>query len=155
MSVEQYLISVKPVFVYRLFAGLKKFELRRVSCCVPSPGSIMVVYVSHPIQVLIGEFIAEDVRVGEPSVIIDYVRGFRDSGVGEGDFEYIRGAEHAMAIRVSKPVLYRKFLGLRELERIIPGFKPPYSMRRIEEGEPLNMLALRKLREYTFESFEN
>lgn len=155
VSVEQYLISIKPVFAYRLFAGLKMFELRKVLRCIPKPGSIMVVYASYPIQALIGEFIAEDIEIGEPRVLMEYIRGFTGSGVGEEDFKYIEGAERAMAIKVSKPTLYRRFVRLRELERVIPGFKPPYSMRRVEEGEPLNELVLRKLREYTFKLSES
>lgn len=147
---EQYLISIKPLFAYRIFANIKKFELRKTTRFAPEVGSAMVVYASYPVRAIIGEFFVEGVVISEPSILMDYIRSIPDSGLGEEDFEYIKRAKQAMAIKVSRPMLYRRFVRLRELERLIPGFKPPLSMRPIEEGEPLNRLVLRKLRELTF-----
>ena len=141
-----YLMSIKPRYAYRIFAGIKKYELRRWIGINLEPGSIIVVYASGKVRALIGEFIAGKVVLGTPEKIWEFIRSIPSSGVGLEDKGYITGSKSAMAIEVVKPRLYKRPIELRELRMLIPGFNPPLSFREIDYGEPLYRLLIRKLR---------
>jgi len=147
---EIYLISIKPRYAYRIFTGVKKYELRRYLGLKPSTGSLMIVYVSGKVKAVLGEFKAGRVFYGSPEEIWSILRNIGDTGVGLDDFKYIQGSKQALAIEIVEPKLYYKPLKLDELRRIIPGFEPPLSMVRIDEYDPVYELVIRKAREYIY-----
>src|SRR5258708_33477980 len=49
------LLSIKPEFVEKIFSGLKRYEFRRVMFKSKSVTKV-VVYASHPVQRVVGEF---------------------------------------------------------------------------------------------------
>lgn len=114
------LLSIKPKYSSAIFRGEKRFEFRRSS--FSRPVDIVVVYVTAPVQKVIGEF---DVRsvIGE-SVPSLWERTKRFAGV-ERDFffRYFEGREYGYAIEVGEVRSYRS--PFCPIERF--GIRPPQS----------------------------
>ncbi len=143
---ELYLMSIKPKYAYRIFTGIKRFELRKWFGLVPPRGSIIIVYASGSVKAIIGEFKVGRVFMGSPSDVWSYLERQENTGVGREDYSYIHGSRKAMAIEVIEPRLYNKPIRLSELKSIIPDFMPPLSFRRIDPYEPLYQLVIRRAR---------
>ncbi len=143
---EIYLMSIRPKYAYRIFTGIKRFELRKWFGIVPARGSIIIVYSSGSVKAIIGEFRVGRVFLGAPSEVWDFLTQQPNTGVGRDDYSYIHGSRKAMAIEVVDPKLYSKPIKLAELRSIIPGFMPPLSFRRIDPFEPLYQVIIRKAR---------
>ena len=140
-----YLMSIRPRFARLLFAGRKKFELRRWFGLSVEPGSIFVVYVSGDIQSIVGEFTAGVVHAGTP----DHIRAVTSvpgSGLSPDAYRYIRSASRALAIEVVAPRTYVRSIGLEEIRNIIPGWEPPRSFTMLGDGDPLLEVVIRPLR---------
>ncbi|RLG80962.1 MAG: DNA-binding protein [Thermoprotei archaeon] len=144
---RMYLASIKPKYAYRIFAGIKKFELRRWFGLKPVQGSVIIVYASGNVKAIIGEFRVGRVLFAKPNEIWDALSEMKEAGIGSDDYQYIRGSKYALAIEVVDPVLYTKPITLKELKSIIPGFMPPLSFRELRPYEPLYELIVRKARE--------
>lgn len=141
-----YLMSIKPKYAYRIFTGIKKFELRKWFGIMPEQGSIVVVYASGSVKAIIGEFRVGRIIRGTPSEIQRFLELETETGVSREDYNYIHGSKNAMAIEVIEPRLYSKPITLKELRSILPGFMPPLSFRRLHPLEPLYELIIRKAR---------
>jgi len=141
-----YLMSIRPQYANAIFAGRKKFELRKLSGVPPiEEGSLIVVYSSGKVKSIVGEFRAGRVIMGAP----DYVWAHASrpgTGVGGDAYAYIRGAKRAMAIEVVEPRLYPRPVSLEEIRRLIPGWMPPFSYKRLEPGDRLYELVVKRLR---------
>ncbi len=141
-------MSIRPRYARAIFAGIKKFELRRLIRGGPiSGGSLIVVYVSGKVKSIVGEFTAGTVYRGTPEAIWNIASG-KGNGVGRDAWGYIKGARKAMAIEVRNPRLYSRPVSLEEIRRIIPGWMPPMSYRQINEGDPILELIIKPLRLY-------
>lgn len=145
-----YLMSIKPKYAYRIFTHVKKFELRKWFGLKPEKGSVIIVYASGSVRAIIGEFKVGNIIAGKPSHVWDKLSLLEDTGVGEEDYQYIKGSKTAMAIEVIEPKLYVKPITLDEIRSIIPGFMPPFSFRKLYIDEPLYELIIRKAREYLY-----
>lgn len=141
-----YLMSIRPKYAYRIFTGIKKFELRKWFGVIPEKRSIIIVYASGSVRAIIGEFTVGNIIIGKPSEVWDKLSRYESIGVGNEDYQYIRGSKTAMALEVVDPVLYVKPITLEELRSIIPGFMPPFSFRRLSPDEPLYELIIKKAR---------
>lgn len=140
-----YLMSIRPRFARLLFAGRKKFELRRWFGVPVKPGSIVVLYVSGDVQSIVGEFTAGVVHDGSP----DHIRAVTSgpgSGLSPDAYRYIRSATRALAIEVVAPRTYVRSVSLEEIRNIIPGWEPPRSFTVLKEGDPLLEAVIRPLR---------
>ena len=141
-----YLMSIRPQYARAIFAGRKKYELRRlVGVPLIEEGSVVVVYSSGKVKAIIGEFRVGRVIVATPERVWAAVSR-PGTGIGEDAWAYVRGAKKAMALEVVDPVLYPRPVTLEEIRRIIPGWMPPFSFRRLREGDPLLELLVRRLR---------
>lgn len=149
MEKKIYLASIKPKYVYRIFTGIKKFELRKWIGIKPVEGSDIIVYASGSIKAIVGEFKVGKVYFAHPKDLWNILMTLEKPGVGIEDYQYIKGARYALAIEILNPILYVKPIKLAELQKIIPGFMPPMSIREISKGEPLYELIIRKARETT------
>ncbi len=143
---KMYLMSIRPKYAYRIFAGTKKYELRRWIGIRLEPGSLIVVYASGNVRALIGEFKAGKIIYGSPSKVWNYVSSQSNTGIYPEDKAYIMGSKTALAIEVLEPRLYKVSIKLDELRKIIPGFNPPLSFRELSREEPLYKLVIKKLR---------
>ncbi len=149
-----YLMSIRPRYAYRIFTGIKKYELRRWFGLKPEPGDIIIVYASGNVRALIGEFRVGRVIYGDPEDVWNYIMSQEKHGVRREDKGYIEGSRAAMAIEVIEPRLYPEPVSLYKLRAIIPGFNPPMSFKILEPDDPLYRLVVEKLREMAKEKQE-
>jgi len=141
-----YLMSIRPQYARAIFAGRKKFELRKLAGArVVEEGAVIVVYSSGKVKSIVGEFRAGRIIVGTPERVWASVRR-PGTGIGDDAWPYVRGAKRAMAIEVVDPVLYPSPVALEEIRRLIPGWMPPFSYRRINKGDRIYELVIRRLR---------
>lgn len=100
------LLSIKPEFAFRIFAGTKKYEFRR-SIFKRRDIRKAVVYASSPIKKVIGEFIIEDVLCDDIETI--WRETELSSGIERAYYmEYFRNKERAYAIKIRGAVLYKE-----------------------------------------------
>ncbi len=64
-----YLFSIKPVYAYRIFTSVKKYELRRHMGFEVRRGDRIILYVSGRVKSLMGEFTAGRVITGTPEEV--------------------------------------------------------------------------------------
>ncbi len=141
-----YLMSIRPQYARMIFAGIKKYELRKVSGApVIEEGAIIIVYSSGKVKSIVGEFQAGRVITGTPEKIWSIVKR-PGTGIREDAWPYVRGAKRAMAIEVVNPRLYRRPITLEEIRRIIPGWMPPFSYRRLREGDKTYEILIKRVR---------
>jgi len=114
------LLSIKPEFATRIFDGLKKYEYRRKT--FKHPVSRIVVYVTAPVSMVIGEFEVE-------SILCDDIKSLwcqtkHSSGVSEAFFfSYFSDRENGYAIKIGKTTKYSTPISLLENY----GLQPPQS----------------------------
>ncbi|MEB3773562.1 MAG: DNA-binding protein [Desulfurococcales archaeon] len=143
---ELYLMSIKPRYARAIFAGRKRYELRKVSGSpLISEGSIIVVYASGQIKGVIGEFRVGRIIKATPEKVWEIV-SVPGTGIGSDAWAYIRGAKQAIALEVLEPTPYPRPVTLEEIRRIIPGWMPPFSYRVLREGDPFYELIVKRLR---------
>jgi len=142
-----YLMSIRPKYAYQIFAGRKKFELRRWIGVPVVEGAIIVVYVSGSVKALMGEFRVGRVIMGSPQRVWNEIMRYEKHGIERDAWPYIAGAKKAMAIEVLEPRLYSRPVKLDELRQIFPGFTPPLSFRMLRVEEPLYRFLVKPLRE--------
>jgi predicted transcriptional regulator len=119
-----FLLSIKPEYSEKIFAGQKKFELRKKRLGIRR-GDIVFVYTSSPKQALTGAFVA----LGEVEAPVrDVWRRHRDRlGIEEHAYaKYFEGAETAVAISIGRSIRLPE-ISLPELRTLRPGFTPPQS----------------------------
>ncbi|MCE4625972.1 MAG: DNA-binding protein [Desulfurococcales archaeon] len=141
-----YLMSIRPQYARAIFAGVKRYELRKLSGTKPiEEGAIIVVYSSGKVRSIVGEFRVGRVIVATPERVWATVRK-PGTGIGDDAWAYLRGGKRAMALEVVNPLLYPRPVTLDEIRRIIPGWMPPFSYRRLLPGDRIYELIVRKLR---------
>jgi predicted transcriptional regulator len=105
------LLSIKPKFVEKIFAGLKRYEFRRVifkSKCV----SKVVVYASHPVMKVVGEFEVDYILAQGPEELWRKTRKF--SGIAKEYFDaYFKNKQLAYAIGIKRATRYAEPIALR------------------------------------------
>jgi predicted transcriptional regulator len=121
------LLSIRPRFAEQIFAGLKRYEFRRVlfrSTCV----SKILVYASHPVQRVVGEFEVAGILALDAREL--WKKTGRHSGVQKQYFdEYFEGRNIAYAIEISFP---RKYTEPAKLEQLFNFSRPPQSFRYVK-----------------------
>ena len=111
-------LSIKPEFANKIFAGTKKYEFRRVIFKNPQVKKV-VVYASSPIQKIIGEFEIE--QIISYDLITLWNKTKRHSGISESYFfEYFGDKELGYAIKIKNTKLYRVPKCIREDFNLIP-----------------------------------
>ena len=115
------LLSIKPEFAEKIFAGEKKYEFRRT---IFKRGDVqhVVVYASAPVCRVIGEFEIETIISADLDTLWSKTKNF--SGVTKDYFfRYFTNRESGHAIKINRPVKYSSPLCVKcDL-----GMKPPQS----------------------------
>lgn len=120
------LLSIKPHFAEKIFAGSKRYEFRRVLFRSEKVSKI-VVYASSPIQRIVGEFEIREVLALQKEKLWRKTR--REGGIEKRHFDsYFCGREMAYAIEVLSPRRYSRPLKLSEFCDFT---RPPQSFRYI------------------------
>jgi predicted transcriptional regulator len=134
------LISIMPEFVRKIFAGVKKIELRKRKPKFLCPRDRALVYASSPIQAIFGEIEITDIVEGTPREIWEKYSTI--SSVPEEFFEsYYQGHSAAAGLLIGKTFEYQAKITLEEIRQARPGFSPPQNYFYLTEGDPLLALA--------------
>lgn len=116
------LLSIKPEFVEKIFSGLKRYEFRRVIFKSKNVSKV-VVYASHPVQRVVGEFEVGGILALDQEQL--WRRTKQYSGIAKAYFDdYFGDKETAYAIKIKKATRYDRPLALKHL---CPSARPPQS----------------------------
>ena len=116
------LLSIKPEFVEKIFSGLKRYEFRRVIFKSKSVNKV-VVYASHPVQRVVGEFEVDGILALSRNQLWQQTKQF--SGIAKTYFdEYFADKEMAYAIKIKSAKRYARPM---TLEYLCPSARPPQS----------------------------
>lgn len=97
------LMSIKPVYVDKIFEGVKKYEYRKIMCKnIPDK---IIVYATTPIKKVVGELIIEEVLYDKVENIWNKTGMY--SGVNKDRFlRYFNNREYAVAYKVKECIKY-------------------------------------------------
>lgn len=130
MQERTLLLSIRPEFADKVFAGTKKVELRRIRPRVEIQGWVLV-YVSTPVRAIVGSFRVREVIERSPAALWKEVRDH--AGVTRRQFDdYYFGAPKAYGIFLSSVRRFREPIELIHLRKLWPGFHPPQSYRYLD-----------------------
>jgi predicted transcriptional regulator len=116
------LLSIKPEFVEKIFSGLKRYEFRRVMFKSKSVTKV-VVYASHPVQRVVGEFEVGGVLALNRTELWQQTKQF--AGIAKNYFDdYFADKETAYAIKIKSTKRYARPFAL---EYLCPSARPPQS----------------------------
>lgn len=116
------LLSIKPEFVEKIFAGVKRYEFRRVIFKSPNVSKV-VVYASHPVRRVVGEFEIGGILALDRKQLWEHTKEY--SGIAKSYFdEYFADKEMAFAIKIKSAKRYSRPM---MLQYICPSARPPQS----------------------------
>lgn len=122
------LLSIKPEFAERIFDGTKRFEFRRSIFRNRSVRTV-VVYVTQPVGMIVGEFDVAGIIVSTPDSL--WQRTCAHAGISREFFNsYFEGRESAYAIEVAD---VRRFAAPIEPRLAIDNFTPPQSYMYVSD----------------------
>jgi len=112
------LLSIKPKYAELIFDGSKKFEFRRMIFRNMEVKTV-VVYASSPVQKVIGEFQIEEILNLDLETLWQTTK--HHAGIEEEFFyQYFNNKEQGFAIKINKPVRYKKSLCLKDDFNLLP-----------------------------------
>lgn len=127
------LISIRPVFVQRIFDGSKKVELRRVKPKIQS-GDVVVIYATAPVKAVVGWFEVSDIVSESPPLLWSLVSD--KAGVTFDEFSrYYEGAGRAIGIECRNAQQLSQPLKLDYLRQYWHSFTPPQLYRYLTYEE--------------------
>ncbi len=116
------LLSIKPEFVEKIFSGLKRYEFRRVIFKSKNVSKV-VVYASHPVQRVVGEFEVGGILALNQKQLWQRTKQY--SGIAKAYFDdYFADKETAYAIKIKRA---RRYAQPMMLEYLCPSARPPQS----------------------------
>ena len=133
MNNHALLISIRPRFAEKIFAGSKTVELRRV-CPKISSGDLVLVYVSSPAKELRGAFEVGQVISTSTSALWSQVG--KKSGINREEFvAYFCGKAKAHALIIKRAWKLPVPICLATLRRRKGGFRPPQNFHYLKRNE--------------------
>jgi len=127
MSKIGVLLSIKPIFAWKILSGEKKFEYRKT---IPSlfEGMDVFLYATDPVRKIVGEFKIKRVIKGTPEEV--WEKTCEESGVSRSFFfSYFRGRKVSYAIEICSVKRYSHPL---KLSSVRAGLIPPRSFAYID-----------------------
>ena len=122
------LLSIKPEYAEKIFSGEKKYEYRK-KLFRRSEVSSIVLYVTRPVGLIIGEFEIADVIEGVPEELWESTKDY--SGISKKFFKkYFGGSKTGYAIKVGNVKKYRESIDPYAFQ---PDFVPPQSYKYLKE----------------------
>ncbi|WP_300757252.1 transcriptional regulator [Janthinobacterium sp.] len=131
---EHILISLAPRHAKNIFDGIKHIELRRRPMNV-QPGTIVWIYVTLPVGVLMGRAKIAALHTASPSYLW---RKFGSvSGLAKKEFlGYLDGLTQGVVLALEDVKTLREPLSLDALRGLADGFNPPQFFIRIDDEHP-------------------
>ncbi len=124
------LLSIRPEFADKVFAGTKTVELRRIRPKVAIQ-DLVLVYASTPVRAIVGAFRVREVIEKSPAMLWKEVRDH--AGITRRQFDdYYSGAPKAFGIFLSSVRRFHQPVELIRLRKLWPGFHPPQSYRYLD-----------------------
>lgn len=131
---EHILISLAPRHAKNIFDGVKHIELRRRPMNV-EPGTIVWIYVTLPVGVLMGRAKIAALHTASPSSL--WRRFGSVSGLARNEFlGYLEGLAQGVVLVLEDVKTLREPLSLEALQDIAEGFNPPQFFIRIDDEHP-------------------
>ncbi len=122
------LLSIKPEFVEKIFAGTKKYEFRK-SIFKRNDVKYVLIYASAPIKRVVGEFEIDNVLSDDVDSIWEQTKKF--SGVSEEFYQsYFQERKVANAIQIGHLKKFKKYKLLSDYNIV----QAPQSFCYISEG---------------------
>ncbi len=112
------LLSIRPEFAFKIFNGSKRYEYRR-SIFKQKTVTTILVYVSAPVQRVVGEFEIGGIIQDQPLEL--WARTKEYSGISKKGFlEYFSNRTQGYAILVKNPKIYVEPFRLDRLKVLSP-----------------------------------
>ena len=106
------LLSIKPEFVEKIFAGTKKYEFRK-SLFRRRDVKFVVIYASAPIKRVVGEFEIDEILSDDVDTIWERTKMY--SGISKEFYNsYFKNRKTANAIQIGHLIRYEKTKPLSE-----------------------------------------
>lgn len=132
---EHILISLAPRHAKNIFDGIKHIELRRRPMNI-EPGTIVWIYVTLPVGVLMGRAKIAALHTAAPDSL--WRRFGAVSGLAKNEFlGYLNGLAQGVVLVLEDVKTLREPLSLEALRHIAEGFNPPQFFIRIDDEHPL------------------
>ena len=99
------LMSIKPIYVNKIFALEKKYEYRKTLC--KQQINKIIVYSTNPIKKVVGELIIKQVLYDKKEIIWNKTNKY--SGVTKDKYDnYFNNCDYAVAYEIEKVIVYDK-----------------------------------------------
>lgn len=109
---KKVLLSIKPIYVEKIFAGEKKYEYRKTRIR-DSQVSKALIYQSNNTKMIVGEFEIDEILSGTPTEI--WAATHQYGGINERSFfEYFKKRDIAYAYAIKSPIRYAEPLSIRD-----------------------------------------
>jgi len=129
------LLSIKPKFVERIFAGEKKYEYRKIMFTNDNVKNIFI-YASAPIKKIVGRIKIDKVLCEAPSMLWNLTSDH--AGISRAFFfKYFSDRNMAFAIKIKSAEQYHEPL---DPYHMVVGFRAPQSFTYLTNGKLLNKL---------------
>jgi predicted transcriptional regulator len=110
---KSIIISVKPIFLEKIFSGEKKFEFRK-KFPVLENGCVIYLYASSPVKKIIGYGVLNNILIDTPLNLWEKTYIF--SGVSFDEYQkYFHEKTIGFAINFKEIVKFKNFLNLDQL----------------------------------------
>lgn len=111
-------LSIKPEFANKIFAGTKKYEFRRSIFKNPDIKTV-IVYASSPVRKIIGEFEIDHILNHDVDTLWNITKEF--SGISSDYFyQYFEEKEQGFAIKIKNVKLYKSPKCLKKDFNLLP-----------------------------------
>ena len=105
------LMSIKPIYVEKIFSEKKKYEYRKRIC--KNKIDKIIVYSTSPVKKIVGELIIK--RVIHDNKEIVWNKTYKYSGVDKNRFDkYFENSEDAFAFEIEKVIKYEPYKDLSD-----------------------------------------
>jgi predicted transcriptional regulator len=141
---SKLLMSVKPRYAERLFAGAKLVEIRK-RFSKKWVGCRAVLYASHPVSALVGEATINSVTIGQPNEI--WSRFESTIGCSWPEFQaYATSRQAVCAIELSNVLPYLAPVPLDQISSLLnQELRPPQSYCEVKDGVWANAVSIATL----------
>jgi predicted transcriptional regulator len=138
-SERSIIFSIKPKYAEKIISGEKKIELRRVKPNHIYKNTYVLIYVSSPVQSIIGSFIVDSVI--HETIPELWERSFEISSVSKKEYnKYFAGVTKGVGIFIKNVQQFKKPITLKTLKVKLPDFNMPQSFRYISPTELTSIL---------------
>lgn len=111
------IISIKPIYVEKIFLFEKIFEYRKIN--FKQKINKAYIYSTAPTSKIVGEFEVEDIIKNNPTIVWEETKLF--SGLNKEDyFDYYKNSKYAIALKIKNVKKYNQPISLSEINKTPP-----------------------------------